>query len=148
MVYYVNIMKSFVDRFNELLGSSNINDLEKYLNLNNTTNIYNWRNGEKSPKLNNLIKIANYFECSLDYLLGRSDDFYEINLTPSVNFGEQLEKIIKEKGISKNDLVNNNIVSRTNLSDWKAKGTNPSMEKIVKLADYLGVSVDHLVGRE
>ena len=32
-----------------------------------------YKKGIKLPTLNNLIKIANYFDCSVDYLLGRTD---------------------------------------------------------------------------
>ena len=37
-----------------------------------TGNIEKWRNG-KMPNGDTLIKLADYFDCSLDYLVGRSD---------------------------------------------------------------------------
>ena len=36
--------------------------------------ITNWEKGNRFPKDDVLIKIADYFDCSLDYLLGRTDD--------------------------------------------------------------------------
>ena len=33
--------------------------------------LYNWLNGSTLPSVDNLIKVANYFACSVDYLLGR-----------------------------------------------------------------------------
>lgn len=33
-----------------------------------------YKNGKKLPTLQNLIKIADYLDCSVDYLLGRTDD--------------------------------------------------------------------------
>lgn len=33
-----------------------------------------WRRGERIPSAENLIKLADYFNVSLDYLVGRSDD--------------------------------------------------------------------------
>ena len=32
-----------------------------------------YKNGVKLPSIQNLIKIADYFDCSVDYLLGRVD---------------------------------------------------------------------------
>lgn len=33
-----------------------------------------YNRGEKIPTVNNLVKIADYLDCSVDYLLGRTDD--------------------------------------------------------------------------
>ena len=142
-------MMVFIERFIQLLKEEDdIYRLADYLNLKNPRYIYQWRSGIRYPKLNNLIKIANFFECSLDYLLGRSDDFYEINLTPTVRFVDQLEYVMKETGITQKQLVDNKILSRTNLYDWRHDNNSPNIETLVKIANYLNVSVDHLVGRE
>ncbi|MDE6690344.1 MAG: helix-turn-helix domain-containing protein [Clostridia bacterium] len=34
-----------------------------------------YENGQREPQLTSLIAYADYFECSLDYLSGRTDDF-------------------------------------------------------------------------
>ena len=36
--------------------------------------IARWKSGERSPSLENLLAIAGYFDVSIDYLLGRTDD--------------------------------------------------------------------------
>ena len=46
-----------------------------------------YENGINQPAPDMLIQIANFFECSIDYLLGRSDDFG--NVTVQAN-GAQL----------------------------------------------------------
>jgi len=33
-----------------------------------------YKNGRKLPTVQNLIKIADYLDCSVDYLLGRTDN--------------------------------------------------------------------------
>lgn len=42
-------------------------------------NISDWKSGRSTPKADNLAKIADYFGCSVDYLLGRADTTNEIN---------------------------------------------------------------------
>lgn len=36
--------------------------------------ISNWRDGKIVPSVDKLVVLANYLDCSLDYLLGRTDD--------------------------------------------------------------------------
>lgn len=55
--------------------------------------ISNWEQGRTEPNITDLITIANFFECSIDYLLGRSDDFGIINIQ---NEKKQLNKNEKE----------------------------------------------------
>lgn len=40
----------------------------------------NWENEINEPPFEILLKIADYFSCSLDYLLGRSDDFGNVTV--------------------------------------------------------------------
>lgn len=47
------------------------------------TNIGRWEKGLNEPSSGFVIKLANYFEVSIDYLLGREDDFGNITVTSS-----------------------------------------------------------------
>ena len=44
-------------------------------------NIGRWENGENEPTYSQLIKLSDFFECSIDYLIGREDDFGNIVLS-------------------------------------------------------------------
>lgn len=44
------------------------------------TNIGRWEKGENEPASSYVIKLADFFECSTDYLLGRSDDFGNVTV--------------------------------------------------------------------
>ena len=39
------------------------------------TTICAWEKGRAQPSLDTLVKLANIFNCSVDYLLGREDEF-------------------------------------------------------------------------
>jgi transcriptional regulator with XRE-family HTH domain len=51
--------------------------------------ISNWEIGRTEPSIDNLIKLADYFDCSIDYLTGRENDVgvieSNIKLTPYQN---------------------------------------------------------------
>lgn len=66
---------SFTERFQELLAQRNITTykISKETDIGETLLGY-WRRGERVPTLENLIKLADYFDISIDYLVGRSDN--------------------------------------------------------------------------
>ncbi|MBR2870407.1 MAG: helix-turn-helix transcriptional regulator [Clostridia bacterium] len=57
-------------------------------------NIGRWENGENEPSYSQLIKLADFFNCSIDYLVGREDDLGNIVSTapstaPQDIFGDE-----------------------------------------------------------
>lgn len=54
---------------------------------------------------------------------------------------------ITEKGINAKKLSEATGISTGNISDWKSGRSMPSAIKLDILADYLGCSVDYLLGR-
>ena len=62
-------------RINELRKSRHITQLKMALDLNMTQNtISRYESGEREPGIVELIRIADYFHVSIDYLVGRTDD--------------------------------------------------------------------------
>lgn len=59
---------------------------------------------------------------------------------------ENYEKIIKAKGLTNYKVSKDTGIAQSVLSTWKNGGTTPRVEKLQILADYLGVSVDAIVG--
>ena len=71
-------MSKFPVRLRELLKKRELlnKDFAKIMSVQPAT-ISNWEKGNRFPKDDTLIKIADYFDCSIDYLLGRTDDNLE-----------------------------------------------------------------------
>ena len=67
----------FPRRLRRLRKSRNINQarLAKMLGYGYTA-IANYESGRNEPSLGDLCRIADYFDVSTDYLLGRTDDMY------------------------------------------------------------------------
>ncbi len=68
-------MVNFCERLNELKLTKNLlqKDIAKDVNLSLRAYQY-YERGERQPNLSTLIALADYFDVSLDYLVGRSDD--------------------------------------------------------------------------
>lgn len=55
---------------------------------------------------------------------------------------EIFRKLLDEKGITSYQVSKDTGISQTTLSDWKLGKSTPKADKLKKLADYFGVSVD------
>jgi transcriptional regulator with XRE-family HTH domain len=59
---------------------------------------------------------------------------------------ENYERILKERGLTNYKVSKDTGIAQSVLSTWKTKGTTPRVDKLQILAEYLGVSVDYLLG--
>lgn len=66
-----------------------------------------------------------------------------------MNLGERIYKLRTEKEMSQGDLAEALEVSRQSISKWETNGSVPELDKLVKLSEVFGVSLDALVtGKE
>lgn len=64
----------FTDNFVKYLQNNNISAYSVAKNTGISQGLMNeYKNGVKLPTIHNLVKIADYLDCSVDYLLGRTD---------------------------------------------------------------------------
>lgn len=68
------IQKIFVERLNDLMTDRHLSiaKLSKITNIPRTT-INSWTLQIKTPRMDSLDRLADYFEVSVDYLLGREN---------------------------------------------------------------------------
>lgn len=59
---------------------------------------------------------------------------------------EIFEKLLRERGVSAYKVAKATGISTGSLSDWKKGRSSPKADKLQKIADYFGVSVDYLLG--
>ena len=66
-----------------------------------------------------------------------------------MSLGERIYKLRTEKELSQGDLAEALEVSRQSISKWETNGSVPELDKLVKLSEVFGVSLDALVtGKE
>ena len=61
---------------------------------------------------------------------------------------ENLRKLRKEKGLTQEKFAKLLNVSTTTYINWEQGDFQPSIEILIKLADYFNTTIDFLVGRE
>ena len=75
-------MEQFLSRFRELLADSDKTQTEICDEIGITKQrLSNWKSGYTEPNQSDMVMLADYFQVSLDYLLGRSDDFGNITVS-------------------------------------------------------------------
>jgi len=131
----------------ELINDNDINALKEYFKFNSTATIYDWLTNKYLPNFENIIKLADYFKVNLDFLLGLSENFDEVIPKEIPPFHEHFKKVIEQQKSSQYKMLKDHIVSRGHLNSWINKKHLPSVENLVKIADYFKISVDELVGR-
>lgn len=65
-----------------------------------------------------------------------------------MSFGEKLKSLREERGVYQKDLAKYVGVTSTTISYYESGGKKPKMEKLNKIAEYFGVTVDYLIGEE
>ena len=65
-----------------------------------------------------------------------------------MNYGEYLKENRLAQGKTLLDVKRDTGISNSNLSRWESGKVLPNIDFCVKLADYYGVTLDELVGRD
>ena len=65
----------------------------------------------------------------------------------NIKFSEAMRMIRESKGVTQSELAEAIGVHRSAISGYELKGQNPSIDKLVLIAEYLDVTLDALVGR-
>lgn len=65
-----------------------------------------------------------------------------------MSFISQIETLLKENGISKKKMLADLGLSINSFTNWSKRGTIPSAKVLDEIANYFGVSVDYLLGRD
>ena len=144
------ISKNFQNRFVELadeLDEKNKSKRAKIIGISNTTysNAYNYG---IIPKTSSLIIIADYFNISVEYLIGNTDNEHFEKSKHPIQFKERLIKLQKEKNsFTVYELSQRIHIHRNNIAQWIKLNCIPLIDDLIIVADFFDVSVDYLLGR-
>ncbi len=144
----MSISLSFQKRFNSLLKESyySRSEIAKLIPLSQST-LSNALTYGIIPSTKTLIKIADFFDISISFLLGKTDveDFYKSSSPTS--FISRFESLCSEKEVTHYKVATDCLFDKSNISRWVSKGFLPELEILELLCDYFNVSPDYLLGR-
>lgn len=140
--------EAFKKRMEQLVGESDYSRTELKKNMNvNSSSFYNALVHGVVPTPKTLVKIADYFGVSLLYLLGETNENDFLEPFSRSTFAERFKGLCEENGVTAYRVstalgFDNSLIIR-----WLKKGYIPSLEILMLLTDYFGVSPDYLLGR-
>ena len=99
------------------------------------------------PKPLVLIRIADYFNISIEYLLGRTKNSYFTKSETAVTFLERYQALKAEKHLTDYAIAQSLHITTSYTTNWKNKNYIPSLVNLIVLSETFEVSLDYLLGR-
>ncbi len=117
--------------------------LSKIIGVSRST-VAMWETNSSQPDIDTLIKLANFFNVSLDYLLERTTE-----PLPEKKEGMQMraKDIRNELNISQADVAKHIGVSQQAYANYERGARQPDIDTLIKLANFFNVSLDYLLER-
>lgn len=145
----MDYLKNFSERLKELITECNKSDeqIAEIVGVHRTT-IGKYKSGKDFPSTDTFIKLADFFNCSSDYLLGRNDDFSTTTFNTCPPFNEQLNFLLNKHKISKRALSKKSHIPESIIYQWRDGIYKPTIANIIRLAECFDCSVDSILGRE
>ena len=141
-------MENFNSRLLSLMIKENISNAELARKLDMSAGrISDYLNNIGIARINNVLKFANFFHCTLDYMIGNSNEFVFVNYMRTFNkdkFLYRFKEILKEKQVGYNAFCRRIGISLSCAYKWR-KGQVPDLNIIQKIANNLLVSTDYLL---
>lgn len=140
---------NFAERLSELIfdAGTNVTNLSIELGFANAT-INHYVTGRYFPTVKNVVRLADYFHCTCDYLLGIADENHAREFHTCPPFGERLLVLCAYYNISRYALRKMTGISETVMRYWVRGKTSPSIDNVVKIAEALHCTVYFVLGRE
>lgn len=143
-------MSKLSEQLAELMQEDEIRqkDLAEKLNISHS-NLSFYLNDKSLPTYEHFVSILQYFNCSADFLVGKSDfPNRDKKYLPVQPFGTRLRFIMNQLGESQYSFHNNCPVSWSIMHNWLKGKSLPSVDSLIKISNYFSCSIDFLLGRE
>lgn len=138
----------FPERLKELMfdnGQMASYELAEKVGVHFTT-VNLWLSGKALISLANAVKLADVFSCSLDYLAGISETDQSVPARSLEPFYTRLRSVMKLCGVTRYRIAKETEIKDIYFTKW-SRGAVPDLISVIKVAQYLNVSLDYLTGR-
>lgn len=144
----MDIAKAFGERLQELI-EERCGTTKRFIQasgfVKSSTN--DWIAGKRAIKRNQLIRLADFFDCSVEYLVGKTDILLDYTPKPCPPFYDRLRELLEQEHKSCYNFVKVNKFYDSYLTNWK-NGSDPNIYTLEKSAQYFGCTIDYLIGRD
>lgn len=110
--------------------------------------ITNYIHNGTNPSIENLVKIADFFNCSTDFLLGREELNDKMSFKECPPFAERMHDLPKHFHCSVQEFYTKAKIARSSYFRWKNGERMPKLDNVIQIADEFDCRVDFILGRE
>ncbi|MBQ8283881.1 MAG: helix-turn-helix transcriptional regulator [Clostridia bacterium] len=142
------VLSKFVENLSSFMSEQNLNApaLAKIIKT-DRSNITRYLQGKRLPSFQVFINIIEYFNVSADIILGLIDYTPETTFLPVSSFGKRFREVMEETKTTQYRIEHDLNISGSSVYKWLFNQSFPSVENLVKLSEYMEISVDYLLGR-
>lgn len=137
----------FVEVLKDLMLESGIDikELAKQTDI-RLGSLYFYFKNDTMPDVKCAIKLSEYFNCSINYLVGLSENKTSKLKITNKPFIENYIYLLERYNTNNYKVCNSININRNSIYNWK-KGKTPKMVNLVEIAKYFNTSIDFLLGR-
>lgn len=144
-------MSNFDENLAILFKNENLSTVsaQKLLGI-SKTQLGRYLSGFYEPTLKNALKICNYFQCSIDYLMGldiEKNKFKNFKNPSFETFIDRYFSLLKKNNISHYKIAKELNINRNNLNYWRKNKSIPTLNILYKISNKLETSIEFLIGR-
>lgn len=99
------------------------------------------------PDFQTIVRIAEFFNCSVDFLLGLNPFNNEKKYYACIPFSIRYRLLLSRYGVSKYKIQKDVGIPETVQRDWQTGQREPSVETAIRLARYFDLALDEMLGR-
>lgn len=142
-------LSKFAERLNGLIIEIGKSDKQvaEIVGVHRTT-IGKYLSGKDFPSTVILIKLADLFNCSTDYLVGKIENESSQKFKQCPPFSEQINFLLNHFDISKYRLAKEADIPESIIYQWRDGKYVPTVPNLIKLSQYFDCSIDFILGRE
>ncbi len=144
----MNILSKVAEHLKYLIDEAhlNVSELSKQTGL-SVSVISRILAKERMPSYKTLIILADFFNCSADYLVGKKEYWNETKFKKCPPFNKQLEFLLTHFNITKYRFEKDTEINGETIRRWNKGKYNPTVENILTIANKYNCSVDFVLGR-
>ncbi len=145
----MDILSNFTETFKFLISDTDLSGEELAAALGtNPPTLSRYKNGIHAPSIEFLVNVADYFKCSVDYLLGLEEErsFSTFKKCPPIK--ERMAELPKLFGMSYYAFCRAVKIPESGFYEWKNGNSVPTIQSIVRIAKHFDRRVDFILGRE
>ena len=141
--------KSIKIKLKELRLKNNLTQEDIAKKINKSAVAYGYyESGRNEPDIQTLIRLANFYNITIDYLVGNEIPYFSNKNDYTKNRNIKLKELRLKHEKTQQEIAKDLNLTQNTYSNYEKGKTTPDIQTLIKIADYFHVTVDYLIGHE